>query len=207
MTDAPSPTGRPLDGRPVLLLDVMDTLVVEPYWDALPAFFGLTFDELVEQKHPTAWIEFELGRLDEEAYLARFFRDGRPVDGPALRAHLTASYRFVDGVEPVLDALSAAGVEAHALSNYPVWYRLIEESLGLSRWLEWSFVSCHTGVRKPDDEAFLGPARRLGVPAERCLLVDDREGNVAAARRLGMGAILFTDAGSLREALAEEGVL
>ena len=32
--------------RPVILLDVMDTLVVDPYYHAMPAFFGLSRKEL-----------------------------------------------------------------------------------------------------------------------------------------------------------------
>ncbi len=191
----------------VLLFDVMDTLVVEPYWEALPAFFGMSFEELVATKHPTAWIEFELGRLDEPAYLARFFRDGRPVDGEALRAHLRRSYRFVEGMETLLADLRAADHVLHALSNYPLWYRLIEAELTLSRFLNWTFVSCDTGVRKPDSRAFLGPPEALGVAPERCVLVDDRAENITAARRWGLDGIHFTDAATLRRDLGRRGLL
>jgi hypothetical protein len=124
---------QPTDG-PVLLLDVMGTLVHEPFFDELPAFFGMTLDELLAAKHPTAWIEFEHGRLSEAGYLARYFRDGRSVDGAALRAHMTAAYRWLDGVPELLAELHAAGRPMHALSNYPVWYELIEAKLSLSRW-------------------------------------------------------------------------
>ena len=33
--------------RPVLLLDVMDTLVVDPFFHAIPEFFGITLEELL----------------------------------------------------------------------------------------------------------------------------------------------------------------
>lgn len=54
----------------------------------------------------------------------------------------------MDGTESLLVRLKAAGVEMHAFSNYPVWYRLVEEKLLLSRFLEWSFVSCHMVGRR-----------------------------------------------------------
>ncbi len=51
-------------------------------------------------------------------------------------------YRFLDGMETLLTRLHAAGYEMHALSNYPVWYQIIEEKLRLSRFMDWTFVSC-----------------------------------------------------------------
>lgn len=198
---------RPMSGRPIVLCDVMDTLVHEPYYTELPAFFGMTLAQLGAAQHPTAWVEFEEGRIDEATYLRKFFRDGRVVNREALRAYMRRAYRWLDGVETVLADLQAAGLTIHALSNYSSWYELIEDKLGLSRYLEWTFVSCRTGVRKPDPEAFLGPCRTLGVTPDACLLIDDRAANAAAARAVGMGAIRFRDAQSLRGELAALGIL
>ncbi len=39
---------------------------------------------------------------------------------------------------------------------------------------------------KPDPQVFLAAAERLGVPAERCVIVEDAESGVAAARAAGM---------------------
>ncbi len=196
-----------MSAPPIVLFDVMQTLVHEPYYEELPAFFGMTLEQLGAAQHPTAWVEFEEGRIDEATYLEKFFRDRRAVDREALRAYLRSAYRWLDGVEEVLAAVKAAGLTIHALSNYSAWYELIEEQLHLSRYLDWTFVSCRTGVRKPDPEAFLGPCRTLGVEPQACLFIDDQQTNVAAARRLGMGAIHFHDARSLRRTLVEREIL
>ena len=193
--------------RSIVLCDVMDTLVHEPFHLEMPAFFHLSLEELVAAKHPTAWIEFELGALSEEQFLARFFRDGRGFDRAAFVRAVRAAYRWLPGMQELLAALAARGHAIHALSNYPCWYRMIEERLALSRYLAWSFVSCETGVRKPDPRAFLGAAARLGVAPGECLLIDDREHNCSAARALGMAALRFTSAGELAEALAQRGLL
>lgn len=190
-----------------LLLDVMGTLVHDPFHEDMPAFFGMTLEELLRQKHPEAWVRFEHGELDEDDFLRRFFADEREYDRRGFIEHVRGCYRLLEGVEPLLEDLAARGVPMHALSNYPCWYRLIEERLRLSRWIEWSFVSCETGVRKPDPEAYLGAARALELPAERCLFVDDRESNCAAARAVGMDAIAFEDAGQLRAELERRGLL
>lgn len=39
--------------QPVLLLDVMDTLVTDPFFEHMPPFFDMTFKELLAAKHPT----------------------------------------------------------------------------------------------------------------------------------------------------------
>lgn len=195
------------ENRPVLLFDVMGTLVYEPFHVEVPAFFGMSLEELLEAKHATAWAEFETGDIDEATLFAIFFKDGHEFDHDKLKSCMTDSYRWLDGMKELLADLREAGFSIHALSNYPEWYRLIEERLGLSRYLEWSFVSCHTGVRKPDPEAYLGAARALGVEPGDCIFVDDREGNCRSARRVGMDAVLFRTAKSLRAELAERGLL
>jgi HAD superfamily hydrolase (TIGR01509 family) len=198
----PHPRARAL---PALLFDVMGTLVYDPFYEALPAFFGLSLAELIEQKHPTTWVEFELGAIDESTALARMFRDGRGVDRQALRAMLRRTYRFLPGTQKLLGDLRSLGATMHVLSNYPVWYRIIEDELRLSRYLPWSFVSCHTGVRKPAPEAFLGPARQLGRAPAELVLIDDQPDNCAAAAALGLDVIHFVGAAELRSELIRRG--
>lgn len=193
---------------PILLLDVMDTLVVDPFFDAdLSTFFGVGIRELAPRIRRDNWVRFERDEISEDAYYAGFYADGTGVDGAALLAWMRARYRFIDGVEDLLSELSQKGVQMYALSNYPVWWRAIEDELRLSRFVQWRFVSCMTGVRKPDPRAYLGAAQQLGVAPQACIFVDDRASNVDAARAVGMGGILFESAAKLRSALVGRGVL
>ncbi len=190
--------GDPANACPaVLLLDVMSTLVYDPFRVEMPTFLGLTFDELLAQKHPDAWAEFEAGLIDEDSFYSKFFRDGRALDGPGLKAAMAAHYAWLPGMQTLLARLVESGVPMHVLSNYPPWYEQVEQATGLSRYVPWTFVSCHTGLRKPAAAAFLEPAQQLGVPPDRCLLIDDSPENVHAAAALGMDALLFGGAEAL----------
>ena len=191
----------------VLLLDVMGTLVYDPFYVDMPAFFGMSLEQLLAEKHPTAWVEFEHGEIDGQAFLDRFFTDGRAYDQAGLLACMRAAYRWLDGVQELLEALHARGTRMVALSNYSTWYEMIEERLELSRYLSWDLVSCHTGLRKPDPEVYRHAARAVGTTPERCLFVDDREVNCEAARSEGMPAVHFTDARALRAELEQRGWL
>jgi HAD superfamily hydrolase (TIGR01509 family) len=202
------PDTPPVDTAPrVLLWDVMDTLVHDPFHDALPAFFGGDLATLVEHKHPTAWIDFERGAIDAAEYYRTMFADGRAVDGGALERCMRDAYRWIDGMEDLLRRLCARGLELHALSNYPTWYEMIEERLQLSRYLSWRFVSCRTGVRKPAPEAWTNALSALGRDPRECLFIDDRRRNCIASEMTGVSAVLFTDARSLEAALLARGVL
>jgi HAD superfamily hydrolase (TIGR01509 family) len=191
----------------VILFDVMDTLVVDPFHEAIPAYFGLTLAEFLEQKHPTAWVQFERGELDPKEYAERMFADGRAVDWGSFEAHVRAAYVWVEGMRELLEHLARAGAEMHALSNYPVLYRSVDAALGISRLVQLSFVSCITGHRKPDSRAYLHAADRVGRAPADCLFVDDRASNCRAARAVGMRALEFEDATSLRSALETMGIL
>ncbi len=197
-----------LEGRaPVLLLDVMGTLVRDPFFEEMPAFFGLSLRELIKQKHPTAWVEFEHGAIDERACMEKFFLDQRAFDIDAFKTHVASGYAWLPGVEDLLSELQAASVEMHTLSNYTPWYRLIEERVRLSRYVKWTFVSCETGVRKPHADAYTGAARKLDRPPSSCVFVDDRKDNVEAAWRVGMPGLVFESAETLRRDLAALGIL
>jgi FMN hydrolase / 5-amino-6-(5-phospho-D-ribitylamino)uracil phosphatase len=192
----------------VILWDLMDTIVHDPFFTHMPGFFGNTFEQLLPRLRKGTWVDFELGALDEAEFYARFFHDGSAIDGQGLKRCMSEAYRWIDGLEALLGELKQRGVPMHALSNYPIWYQLVDRSLGLSRYLELSFISCHTGLRKPAPEAFLGACQRLGQPPEACFLVDDRASNCDAARALSFAAFQFTgDVAALRSALAGAGLL
>lgn len=181
----------------------MGTLVVEPFFTAVPQALGMSLRELLDAKHPTAWLEFERGEIDEETFASRFFADGRAYPHAAMREAMVQAYDYLPGVEALLADLKRAGCPMHLLSNYPVWYHLIEDKLRLSRYAQWSFVSCDMGVRKPDHAIYERAATALDIAPTALTFVDDREENCAAAREVGMRAIRFESAEQLRAELAQ----
>jgi HAD superfamily hydrolase (TIGR01509 family) len=191
--------------RPVLLWDVMGTLVHDPFFEEMPEFFGVTFQDLLKQLQHGPWIEFELGRRSEGEFLRDFFADGRDFDHTGFVKVVREAYRWLPGMESLLAELRGAGHTMHAFSNYPEWYRMIEDRLEVSRFASWSFVSCLTGLRKPDRAAYENVLRELRLSPDQCIFIDDRVVNCDAARDAGIHAIRFEDASAIRDALREIG--
>ncbi|XP_010539484.1 PREDICTED: uncharacterized protein LOC104813550 [Tarenaya hassleriana] len=191
---------------PVLLFDVMDTIVRDPFYEDVPAFFRMPMKELLERKHPTAWFEFEEGLIDEDELIGKFFKDGRDFDLEGLKECMRSGYSYLDGMQQLLHALRDDDYEIHAFTNYPVWYEMIEEKLKLSAYLSWTFCSCTIGKRKPDPDFYLKVVKHLGVEPCDCIFIDDRLKNVDSARQIGMVGIRFENAETLKEDLARHGV-
>jgi epoxide hydrolase-like predicted phosphatase len=88
--------------------------------------------------------------------------------------------------------LRAAGVRTALLSN--TWGGAEgHDPAELEAVFDAVVLSHEVGLRKPDPEIYALAARRLGVPPEACVVVDDLITNVTAAGAAGMRAILHQD--------------
>ncbi|WP_432134812.1 MULTISPECIES: HAD family hydrolase [unclassified Streptomyces] len=83
------------------------------------------------------------------------------------------------------------------LSNMvPTWDRHWRRMIDPAGLFDEVLLSFEVGHRKPSPGMFELAAARAGVPAERCVLVDDLAHNCAGAEAAGWRAVLFTDADS-----------
>ncbi len=63
------------------------------------------------------------------------------------------------------------------------------QALGIDRELEAITAAEDVTAGKPDPEVFLRAAERLGLPPDRCVVVEDAPAGIEAARRAGMQSI------------------
>jgi epoxide hydrolase-like predicted phosphatase len=90
---------------------------------------------------------------------------------------------------PFLESVRAAGVRTAFVSNCNENARSLLDALGLSDLVDELVLSCEVGVAKPDPKIYAVALDRLGVAAERAVLVDDQASYCASARGIGMAAI------------------
>ena len=168
-----------------------------------------SMQELFKAKRPETYEMYETGEISEEQLWERYFADDRAVDVAAVRKHFVDGYDYIKGMRSLLGEIKRiGGVECFAFSNYGTLYKEIEAKLELSRFLDWRFVSCEIGMRKPDPEAFDYVVKELGADLQRDVVcfVDDSKTNVEAGAAAGMRSILFEgDSAECRTALIAEG--
>ena len=78
---------------------MQDTLVWDPFYTEMPEFFDMKLPDLLKQKHPSAWPEFERGEIDEDELYRKFFKDERPINGAGLiRQMVRLAYLQCSGI-------------------------------------------------------------------------------------------------------------
>jgi FMN hydrolase / 5-amino-6-(5-phospho-D-ribitylamino)uracil phosphatase len=188
----------------VVLFDVMDTVLVDPFREALRACTPVPLEDLFARRDADLWPAFERGELDEDAYWAGWERAELTYDREVFHATRRAGTRWVPGMADLLDDLEGV-VERVTASNYPVW---IEELAAehLEDRFERVLASYHLGVRKPEAAFFTRLLEHIGRTPDEAVFVDDRQVNVDAAVDAGITSHRFEDATHLRRWLADLGV-
>jgi HAD superfamily hydrolase (TIGR01509 family) len=199
VTDSTTAVSRGRDDRPVVAFDLMDTLLRDPFREALEAATDRPLRDLFRLRDPNVYPALERGELSEAEYWAAFADAGIDVDPEAFHRTRREGYAWLDGMRDLLADLDGR-VRRVVASNYPIWVEEVAATW-LHGLIDEVFASCHLRARKPDEAFYRGLCGALGVPPHRVLFVDDREDNVVGAREFGMAAVRFVDAASVRRAL------
>lgn len=189
----------------VVCFDLMDTVLYDPYREAVRAATGMGISELRTLRDPGAWLEFELALIDEETFARRFFADGSTFDIATFHRVRRAGYRWLPGMRALVADLHGI-VGRHVASNYPIWIDELRVRFGLDTVFEGVWASHHLGARKPDPVFYDRLANKAGVEPGDCLFVDDRRHNCEAAEAVGFRTHVFAGAEDLRYRLTREGV-
>lgn len=143
----------------------------------------------------------ERGEIDEHAYFAHLRRAlGTPLtDEEFLSGWDAILGEPLPGIQPLVSEL-AAQWPLHVFSNTnPTHAKRIASRYGpLMRHFRHFFTSCELGARKPEREAFVRLAKRIGASPERLAFFDDLEENVIGARNAGLQAYRVQSAAEIR---------
>ncbi|MDP8962303.1 MAG: HAD-IA family hydrolase [Actinomycetota bacterium] len=186
----------------VVAFDLMDTVVRDPFRDALVAAVGRPLAEVLALRDRDAWHRFERGEVSEQEYFSSYERLHLDVD--VFQRVRRGGYVVLPGMRQLLGDLAGHVLRATA-TNYPVWVEELATGL-LAGLFDQVIASHHLGVRKPERAFFERLCRAVGTDAGSVLLVDDRMENVAGARAAGLHAHPFLGAADLRDRLRREGL-
>ncbi|TDC66025.1 HAD family hydrolase [Micromonospora sp. KC207] len=113
----------------------------------------------------------------------------------AVDAALRAEVAPVPGIVPVLQQLRVPFCVAS--NGRPEKVALTLGACGLAAYFEGRiFTAAEVARGKPAPDLFLLAASRMGVPPARCVVVEDSESGVAAARSAGMRVLRYAPDGS-----------
>ena len=108
----------------------------------------------------------------------------------------------VPGMREVITDLKNRKHEIYGLTNWSMeTFPIARKKFGILQMIDRYVVSGAEKLIKPDPRLFKVLLDRYNLKAEECTFIDDNPDNVAAAQKLGMQGIAFTNAESLRKEL------
>lgn len=118
----------------------------------------------------------------------------------------------IKGSWDILIELHRKGIRLAILANIIKTSLLASKKMGRLQKLrhigvETFIASCEEGFKKPSLEIYEIVLKRLNLPPEACLFVDDKRVNVEAAEKLGIRGIVFQTPEQLRGELIKLGLL
>lgn len=163
--------------------------------DATPErVLGLVFGPYDrDTDHP--WHRLERGEMPlieaREAIIALAREEGLALDPLSILARMGGTGGVREPVVALTRRLRGAGLRTALVTNNAREFRAGWQSLlPIAELFDAVIDSSEVGVRKPDPKIFEMALRAVGgVAPEHAVFLDDFEGNVAAARRLGLHAL------------------
>ena len=135
----------------------------------------VSFETLCKQLCKYCGVKYQSG-IDTQINLA--FRDGIG--------------EFKEVTHQLMEKMKDAGIENGLLSNAFPNLKDTADMFGLIN-QDYVFCSFDLGMLKPDVRIFEAVKEKLGCAYEEILFVDDKPANVAAAKSLGINALLFDE--------------
>ncbi|MFM8702386.1 MAG: HAD family hydrolase [Planctomycetia bacterium] len=179
-----------LQDHEALLFDCDGTLA-----DTMPAHYRAWLT--VTERHGLAFDEdrfYSMGGRPTRDIVATLAREaGIEIDIDAAATHKEASFleqlHAVEPVDPVIEVIRRCqGLVPMAVvtGGYQHVCRQILEQIGIADCFDTIVASEDTSRHKPDPDPFLEAARRLGAVPKKCVVWEDSDLGIEAARRAGI---------------------
>ena len=143
--------------------------------------------------------EMERGEITEVAFLDQLTDSLEPLLGhrPEMHRFKEIYFEALDPNQAMIGLMRELKLEGYRMAmltnNVREWEPLWRSMLPVDEIFETVVDSAFVGCRKPESRIYTITLDRLGLPAERCLLVDDIAVNCAGAEKAGMTAVHFQD--------------
>lgn len=172
-----------------IVLDMYGVIVKQTGDDFVP-YVQRTFPNLKPDDIYTPWFKADVGELTslEVWEILGFKGDLEKIEKEYLET-IELNDSFLDFVRSVGKNYRMAIIS----NDSSRWSKYIRDKFDINKYFDVISISGDLRIQKPDERIFRLTIDQLGCNPEDCLYVDDRQGNLDAARRIGMNTILFNN--------------
>ena len=170
-----------------IVLDMYGVIVKQTGDDFVP-YVQQTFPDLKPEEIYTPWFKADIGELTSlEVWEAIGFQG----DLEKIEQEYLDTIELNDGFLDFIKGVSKDYKLAIISNDSSRWSEYLRKKFDINQYFDVISISGDLKIQKPDERIYRLTIEQLGVNAEDCVYVDDRETNLAAAERVGMKAILL----------------
>ena len=149
----------------------------------IQSFVGLAMDKMWTRLKESYSLEKSIEELvkDDTEFRVNFFRS-------------IGKIKPIDGVADLISGIKSAGLKsAVASSSHPDLIRVLLEAAELAEFFPVYLSGFQVKRGKPEPDIFIETARRLDTGCEKCVVIEDSENGVKAAKKAGMKCIGYSN--------------
>lgn len=170
-----------------IVLDMYGVIIKQPGEDFVP-YVQQTFPNLTQDDIYTPWFKADVGELTS---LEVWKRLGYTGDIEKIEKDYLDTMEINDGFYDFALSVSKHYKMAIISNDSSRWSKYLREKFNINQFFDVISISGDLKIQKPDERIFKLTIEQLGCQASDCLYVDDREGNLDAASKVGMNTVLF----------------
>ncbi len=170
-----------------IVLDMYGVIIKQTGEDFVP-YVRRTFPELTQEEIYIPWFKADVGDLTSlEVWESLGFQG----DLEKIEKEYLDTMELNDGFLDFVSAVSKHYKMAIISNDSSRWSKYLREKFDINKYFDVISISGDLRIQKPDERIFRLTIEQLGCNAEDCLYVDDREGNLEAASKVGMNAVML----------------
>lgn len=170
-----------------IILDMYGVIVKQTGDDFVP-YVQQTFPDLKPEEIYDPWFKADIGELTS---LEVWTQIGFQGDLDKIEKEYLDTIELSDGFLEFIKTVRRQFKLAIISNDSSRWSKYLREKFNLNQYFDVISISGDLRIQKPDKRIFQLTIEKLGVKAEDCLYIDDRERNLEAAKKVGMKAIMF----------------
>jgi len=170
-----------------IVLDMYGVIIKQTGDDFVP-YVQQTFPDIKPEEVWEPWFKADIGELTSlEVWEAIGFKgDIEKIEREYLDT-IELNDGFLNFINEIKDKYKLAIIS----NDSSRWSSYLREKFDLNKYFDVISISGDLKMQKPDERIFGLTIDKLGLKAEECYYVDDREGNLEAAKKVGMHPILL----------------
>ena len=170
-----------------IVLDMYGVIVKQTGDDFVP-YVQQTFPNLRAEEIYTPWFKADLGEL---ASLEVWQSLGFQGDIEKIEKNYLDTIEINDGFLDFVTTVGKLYKMAIISNDSSRWSKYLREKFDINKYFDVISISGDLRIQKPDERIFQLTMKKLDCIAADCLYIDDREGNLDAASKIGMNVVLF----------------